>query len=69
MVLPTPKMSVLLDRRTTDKKVGLAISSVAMSPGDSIDEVYAEVDGQVNSPERRNPLKPRQQAAHNIRLA
>jgi hypothetical protein len=53
-------LSVLLDHRTTEKKVGLAILSVATSPGDNIEVVYAEVDGHVNSPEQRNPLKPRQ---------
>jgi hypothetical protein len=61
-------MSVLIDRRTTDKNVEFAMLLVAISPGDSMDEVYAEVDGQVNSPERRNPLKPRKHAAYNIRL-
>ena len=40
-----------------------------MSLGDSMSSVYACIDGHVNSPDLRNPKKPKQKAAQSITLS
>ena len=47
-------------------QVGKIRLSTWMSAGDNILGMYAFQEGQVNSPERINAKKPKQQAAHNI---
>ena len=65
-VIPLPKGSVLLCLRCTRKKRGLTLESTAISPSNSTAGVIGEVDGHVNSPQRRKPKKARQHAAHSI---
>ncbi len=48
---------------------GLEGESVRISAGESMVSRKLARDGQVNSPDRRNPKKPRQQAAQSMTLS
>lgn len=68
-VIPVPRGSVLDTLRWISRIPGSVCESIQMSPGDNMEGVKADSDGQVNSFVLRNAKKARQHAAHNIVLS
>ena len=63
-VTPEPNTSVLLCRKVITRYSGVPWLLTQMSPHESVGELNALDEEQVNSPDRRKAKKPKQHAAH-----